>query len=148
MRLNTGVPPAVLLDQHLIAEYRELLIPGGQQIKRNWQPTAPIPPTFRLGKGHITFWRNKHLYLARRHEALVAEMKRRGFTPNLTYWPLNEIPNQFKTDWIPSPADTRLVRERIVERFLAKPTWYRFWGKPVDPDEYPTTLLHAKIGDS
>lgn len=147
MRLNTGVPPEMLLDQHLIAEYRELLIPGGQQIKRNWQSTAAIPESFRLGKGHITFWRNKHLYLARRHKALIAEMKRRGFSPSLTYWPLDEIPDEFKTDWMPAPDETRLVRERIIERYLAKPHWYRWNGKSV-PDDYPQQLLTAPIGDN
>lgn len=145
MRLNTGVPPSILLDQHLIAEYRKLLIPGGQQRKRNWQSESSIPPSFRLGTGHITFWRNKHLYLARRHQALIAEMKVRGFTPNLTYWPLEEIPSEFKTDWIPSPQDTRLVRERIIERYLAKPHWYRYYGERVEPG-YEHRLLNAKIG--
>lgn len=145
MRLNTGVPPEVLLDQHLIAEYRELLIPGGQQRKRNWESTALIPQSFRLGKGHITFWRNKHLYLARRHEALIAEMRVRGFNPNLTYWPLDEIPSEFRTDWIPLPADTRLVRERIIERYLAKPHWYKYYGGNA-PDNYEKMLLEAKIG--
>jgi len=144
MRLNTGVPPEILLDQHLIAEYRELLIPGGQQIKRNWKATAPIPDSFRLGKGHITFWRNKHLYLARRHAALIAEMKVRGFTPKLAYWPLDEIPDEFKTDWIPAPWETHEVRKRIVERYLAKPDWYRYYGKPVEPG-YEQRLIDAKI---
>lgn len=144
MRLNTGVPPEILLDQHLIAEYRELLIPGGQQIKRNWKTTAEIPDSFRLGKGHITFWRNKHLYLARRHAALIAEMKIRGFTPNLTYWPLEDIPDEFKTDWKPSAEDTKLVRSRILTRYLAKPTWYRMRGG-TPPANYPSLLLHSAI---
>jgi deoxyribonuclease (pyrimidine dimer) len=144
VRLNTGVPPKLLLDQHLIAEYRELLIPGGQQRKRGWEMTASIPSSFRLGTGHITFWRNKHLYLARRHEALIAEMRVRGFTPNLTYWPLAEIPSEFKADWMPSLNDTLIVRERIIERYLAKPHWYRYYGNPVEL-EYEHRLIDAEI---
>jgi len=147
MRANVGVPPARLLDQHLIAEYRELLIPGGWQIKKNWNTIAPIPSSFRLGQGHITFWRDKHLYLARRHTALIAEMKRRGFKPSLEYWSLEAIPSLYKKDWTPALPDTKLVRDRIIERFLAKPTWYRYYGRPVDLS-YVENLLQAELYDS
>ncbi len=147
MRANVGVPPEILTDQHLIAEYRELLIPAGWQRKRNWEAgKTPIPPTFRLGKGHITFWRDKHLYLAKRHEIVIAEMKRRGFKPNYTYWDLSEIPEALRKDWVASMDDSILIRERIFSRIMDKPQWYRFNRKPLgDVNEYRDLLFSAEV---
>jgi len=147
MRANVGVPPEILTDQHLIAEYRELLIPGGWQKKRQWDKgKSPIPSTFGLGKGHITFWRDKHLYLAKRHKAIVEEMRRRGFNARYTYWSLEEIPEDLKKDWEPSERDSRIIRERIYERIMDKPSWYRKNGKPLKSAvEYKKTLFSAPV---
>ncbi|MCA1800564.1 MAG: pyrimidine dimer DNA glycosylase/endonuclease V [Actinobacteria bacterium] len=147
MRANVGVPPSILTDQHLIAEYRELLIPGGWQRKREWGVgKTPIPPSFRMGKGHITFWRDKHLYLARRHTVLIAEMKSRGFKPNYVYWDLDEIPEHLKNDWAATPRESEIIRDRIFSRIMDKPSWYRFMGKPLgDVEEYKRILYGAEV---
>lgn len=146
MRCNTGVAPSLLTDQHLIAEYRELFIPVGQLRKLNWESKSPIPPAFRLGTGHITFWRDKQLYLKRRHESLVEEMLRRGFSPQLTFWDTSEIPPSFLNDWNPSYEDSLLIRERIAERILEKPSWYRVKGRPLDNvEKYLSALKESPV---
>lgn len=131
MRCNAGVPPYILTDQHLIAEYRELMIPVGQLKSLGWQTKTPIPEKLALGKGHVSFWRDKQIYLKRRHEGLVEEMKKRGFQVNYSFFDLSTIPERWVGDWQPSAEDSYLLRSRIWERFLDKPEWYRWHGKPL-----------------
>lgn len=146
MRCNAGIPPSCLLDQHLIAEYRELLIPLGQQKRLNFSMKSPAPLRFKLGAGHILFWRDKHLYLQRRHKAVVVEMIRRGFVPNLSYWSLSEVPQSLCNDWQPSYEDSLLVRERIAEKVRLKPTWYRYKGSNLtDASSYISQLFSAPV---
>lgn len=147
MRCNTGVSPTLLTDQHLIAEYRELFIPVGQLKKLNWISKSPIPDTFRLGKGHITFWRDKQLYLKRRHEAIVREMLVRGFNPSMSFYDLDTIPAEFLNDWFPTRDDSLLIRERIIERLLQKPEWYRYKGKYIysQLDSYVDMLRNSEV---
>ena len=61
MRANVGINPKVLTDRHLIAEYRELMIPFGINNKRGIAKV--IPNDFTLNTGHINFFRNKLTYL-------------------------------------------------------------------------------------
>lgn len=144
MRCNAGVDPAILADQHLIAEYRELLIPAGQMIKFGWKSKAPIPTKLSLGKGHVTFWRDKQLYLKRRHNALVAEMVKRGFKPNLSYWDLDQIPSEFLNDWEAGVEDSKLLRERIYDRVVQKFDWYRY-NKGRLPKNYKEMLFSSPV---
>lgn len=72
-RINVGVPPSELCDQHLVAEYREL--------PRLWsfRPKSPAPPHFCLGRGHVLWCAQYPGMLAARYLELVAEMRHRGF---------------------------------------------------------------------
>lgn len=144
MRCNTGVDPAVLTDQHLIAEYRELLIPAGQLRRLGWKSAAAIPQKMSLGTGHVTFWRDKQLYLKRRHDALVEEMLSRGFKPNLSFWPRESIPAELWNDWQPSAEDSRILRERIFDRVSLKPAWYRLRSSTL-PANYEALLFNSDL---
>lgn len=64
------LPPGVLCRQHLLAEHRELHALW-QVLTRDTAGYARHPETVR--------WRGKLRALYLRHEALVAEMARRGF---------------------------------------------------------------------
>lgn len=78
---------------------------------------APEAPTeYKLGKGHVLFFYDKGLYLAKRFQELVKEMQRRGFKTQFTkYRPHPEGLNQ---DWTPDQRAMDLNRERIRERLL------------------------------
>ena len=77
-RINT-IDPRLLLDQHLVAEWRELpripneLIKHPQRLKLEL-----IPAKYTLGKGHVTFFRNKLVWLYKRHKLLCQELDKRG----------------------------------------------------------------------
>ncbi len=149
MRCNVGVPPKILLDQHLIAEYRELLIPYAQLIhlmkkhpsKHMNSFLTDIPFNFKLGKGHVIFWRNKNQYLRERHAALVGEMKRRNFHPKLKYWSVSQTVKETEGDWECSEKDTTILRNRILERVHQKPRWYRYFGVSIPSFKFYEKLL-------
>ena len=71
-RINFGIEPAELCDQHLIAEYRELPRAFRHRDKH-------VPGPFRLGKGHELWCSQFPGSLAARYRSLVAEMHYRGF---------------------------------------------------------------------
>ena len=77
-RINVGIQPAELNDQHLIAEHREIKrIPNC--VAKGKYNMEGIPNKFKLGTGHVKFFYNKLLYLKFRYASLHTECIRRGF---------------------------------------------------------------------
>jgi deoxyribonuclease (pyrimidine dimer) len=106
-RINI-VPVEELMDQHLIAEYREItMVPAslartlsskkGLQYKK-------IRKSYTRNKGHVYFFYDKGFYLSKRYKLLVGELKKRGFKPDsnrkfpITIFKHNDLYN----DWTPS----------------------------------------------
>lgn len=118
-RINV-VPVEELCDQHLLAEHRELTrIPNGIASGRHTNFNN-IPPTYRLGAGHVTFFLNKLAFLSQRYSALHDECKRRGF--NVTYkWP-SDLPSNANLwqNYEPTAEALAANRARIVERMPVK----------------------------
>jgi len=125
VRVNL-VDPKELTDQHLIAEYNEILMLLGYVRKHPGE--EGIPREFCLGKGHVKFFKNKLTYLKNRHESLKDEMIRRGFKPTKSV-SLDEFPDSLKMDWCPSEKDRKIIRKRISEKIEKKPGFYRHCGK-------------------
>ncbi len=121
-RINC-VPPSELTQQHLVAEYRELprvfgMVLGMIERGTTDPALAAIPPTYRMGTGHMKFFTDKLGYLLKRQKALIAEMQARGYKPNHTN-PDNllvGIPEAFHGDWEPDAAALEISRARIQER--------------------------------
>jgi deoxyribonuclease (pyrimidine dimer) len=111
-RINC-IPPSELRREHLVAEYREL-----PRIRHAYPRSSPpnVPPTYRLGPGHLTFFYDKGVWLERRHRQLIAEMRRRGYQVNLPPLDLSHWPSSAMNDWQSSPAALAINRERIQER--------------------------------
>lgn len=81
-RINL-VDPAVLTNQHLLAEWRELpriftavrkLLDKGCTVDQ-----VNIPPKYKLGTGHVRFFYNKLLYLYGRWQKLTFELQKRDY---------------------------------------------------------------------
>ena len=65
-RINVGIQPVELTDQHLIAEHREIKrIPNC--VAKGKYNMEGIPDKFKLGTGHVKFFYNKLLYLKFRY---------------------------------------------------------------------------------
>lgn len=120
-RINAHIPPAKLCDQHLVAEYREILRTNALAIKRARKEGRSmlknIQQSFTLGGGHVTFFYDKLLYIHLRFDALRSEMINRGMNASIE-WQLDEL-DEFRwlyNDWPPEPEANRLIVERILER--------------------------------
>lgn len=125
VRINL-LKPKQLADQHLIAEYNEILMLFGHVKK--FPKINKMPKDYCLGKGHITFFKNKLLYLKKRHEELKKEMKKRGYATNKTI-KLDSFSKELRNDWTPKQCDFELIKKRITEKLNKKPEYYRYYGK-------------------
>lgn len=139
MRCNVGIDPKYLADAHLIAEYRELLMVVGSLRVNNWQIKSPIPYKFCLGAGHINFFKDKLIYLKRRHDLIKQEMALRYFKCDTLTFNLYLIPEKkYLNDWQPSIEDSILVRERIKWKLLNKPDYFwKYQRNTIDRFEMP-----------
>lgn len=134
-RVNVGISPEYLSDQHLIAESVEITMITGSLRKNGYKIKSPIPEQLSLGKGHINFFKNKILYLQSRLRAVNLELDRRGINHS-TEIKCGEFPDELIWGWEPTMRDSRILRERIAGRLKsplkARPGFHRFYKKPID----------------
>lgn len=142
VRVNL-IEPKKLADQHLIAEYNEILMllgyveryPEIKMIKGK----SEIPEEYTLNKGHIKFFKDKLKYLKKRHEDVKKEMKKREFKTDITI-DLKKYPKNLHNDWAPKQKDYAIIIERISWKINKKPKYYRYYGE-YKPKEFFLRLL-------
>jgi deoxyribonuclease (pyrimidine dimer) len=125
VRINL-INPKNLSDQHLIAEYNEILMLIGY-VKKHPQ-LEKIPKNYALGKGHIIFFKNKLKYLKNRHEQIKKEMKKRGFKAEKTI-NIGKFSKEMQKDWRPSAKDKEIIKKRLIERVKLKPDFHKYYRK-------------------
>ena len=120
-RINAHIPPAKLCDQHLVAEYREILRTNALAIKRARKEGKSmlknIQQSFTLGGGHVTFFYDKLKYIHLRFDSLRSEMINRGMNATIE-WRLDEL-SEFQSlynDWPEDFVANQLIVTRILER--------------------------------
>ena len=120
-RINAHIPPAKLCDQHLVAEYREILRTNALAIKRARKEGKSmlknIQQSFTLGGGHVTFFYDKLKYIHLRFDSLRSEMINRGMNATIE-WRLDEL-SEFQwlyNDWPEDFLANQLIVTRILER--------------------------------
>ena len=141
-RINT-VDVTLLLDQHLMAEYRELTMVNSSLRrsieslrKKRYTGTKlvqeilkKVPSNYTLNKGHVSFFYDKGTFLSNRYELLINELVKRGYNldPNrVASFESFEFDESFKKDWTPSLIDIKINAERIVQRYFQKPKFYTY----------------------
>lgn len=136
-RINSDIDPKQLMDQHLMAEYRELPMVIAS-LKRSLKTQSErevlkkIPPKFTLNKGHVLFFYNKLSFLKDRYAKLVDELLNRGYNLDHTRTlDFNNIPATFFNNWTATPTDNAVLEQRIREKIAMKPTWYKYYGKSI-----------------
>ncbi len=122
VRINL-ISPINLADQHLIAEYDEILMLLAY-VKR-YPKTENIPKKYCLGKGHIKFFKNKLRYLKERHELIKKEMKKRGFKASKTI-KLSDFKKDLINNWRPDKKDKDIIKKRLIQKINLKPEFYRY----------------------
>lgn len=128
VRVNI-ISPSKLADQHLIAEYDEILMLFGYV--QRYPKKEGIPAEYCLGTGHIRFFKDKLLYLKKRHEHLKEEMLKRNFKHSRTI-NLEDYPRELRNDWSPNKKDESIIIARLVEKLNKKSGWYRYYGEKKD----------------
>jgi len=140
VRINL-INPNKLSDQHLIAEYNEILMLVAY-IKK-YPCVDDIPFAYCLGKGHMKFFKDKLVYIKKRHDALIKEMNKRGFKTNKKI-SLNSFSTKNKKDWRPCKKDYDIIKKRIVEKLKLKPKYYRYYGKIKSQQFFIENIKNAK----
>tara|TARA_Y100000389_G_scaffold169242_1_gene175361 strand:- start:105 stop:482 length:378 start_codon:yes stop_codon:yes gene_type:complete len=114
-RINVGIPPADLVNQHLIAEHREIKrIPNC--IAKGKYNMEGIPDKFKLGTGHVKFFYNKLLYLKNRYISLYNECIKRGFNVQNYIAAWDNVPQKLMNDYKVEDNDIIIIKQRIDER--------------------------------
>ena len=114
-RINVGIPPTELVNQHLIAEHREIKrIPNC--IAKGKYNMEGIPDKFKLGKGHVKFFYNKLLYLKKRYIKLYNECINRGFKVQNYIAAWDNVPEELMNDYKVEDNDIKIIKQRIDER--------------------------------
>ena len=118
-RINVGIQPVELNNQHLIAEHREIKrIPNC--IAKGKYNMDGIPNKFKLGTGHVKFFYNKLLYLKNRYISLYEECIKRGFNVQNYIGAWDNVPEELMNDYKPTYTDRLIIQERIYDRTINK----------------------------
>lgn len=150
-RINADLPPAILTDQHLFAEYREIRrLPKNLLKSLSGKSQADlikdIPADFRLGTGHVKFFYDKGQFLINRYALLRHELVQReyrlnddGIFDNLGVY--EQYPVFLGTAGYAFSHQSRsLIIERIMERIRDKPHFYTLRKLPIETSRYYALL--------
>lgn len=148
-RVNVGINPYYLTDQHLIAESVEITMITGGLRKNGYQIKSEIPLEFNLGKGHINFFKNKLNYLNKRLLAVNKELDNRNILHS-TKIDLEEFPHELQGDWIPGIQDSKCIRNRIEDRLIrplkARPGFHRYYKQPINNMyDFANNMYHSEL---
>lgn len=138
VRINI-INPKFLADQHLIAEYNEILMLLGYVKKNPELNIKKIPEKYKLGPGHMLFFKNKLKYLNKRFIIIKKEMTNRGFSNNINL-NLNIFNKNLINDWEATNEDKKIIKERIIYKINLKPEYYRYY-KEKKPKEFFINII-------
>lgn len=134
MRVNI-INPKYLTDNHLIAEYREIKMSIYYYIRsknsREGIDKSRINKRYTLSGGHAYMWYDKFGFINKRFNALVEEMRNRGFQANYTELNFSGIDSDAFGDFTPTQEDKRVNLDRVLERIAKQPDWYKYYGKNI-----------------
>lgn len=151
-RINL-VDVAVLTDQHLLAEWREIkMVPAALQryLKTNTDSTMlkKVGLRYKLGSGHVSFFYDKMQFLSHRYRLLTAELLARNVRiQDLRAFDVytNGLPDVFKTKiWMPDEKEIAISEARIFAKISEKSNWYKY-HKEIKSIEFYRVLLNAKV---
>lgn len=144
-RINANIKPIDLIDQHLIAEYREIIrIPNyvRNNINKSRNAILRAPKIFKLNSGHVLYFYDKIQFLHKRFIALKEEMNHRNITNTISDEMFLDFPIEFYND-----IDSNLlieankeVTERIIERISTMKKQPTICGEKINIEEYINTL--------
>lgn len=143
-RINGSIDPSDLTDQHLLAEYREMIRIPNHVLKRDVL-LHKIPESFRLGRGHVTFFYDKIQFLHERFVHIKNVMDSRLIKNSMDDTGFKKVQHE-KPHLYNNIADlsdgNMEVAKRIAERVIEMKKRPTINGEEVsDRYEYATALI-------
>lgn len=148
-RINANIYPDDLIDQHLVAEYREIIRIPNTILKNGYNKNKQYPKEFTLGTGHVLYFYDKIKFLHRRFMFIKTIMNRRNIVNNINddmfiqvekLYP--ELYNDIETESLYNA--NILIIDRIIERVESmkrQPTQY---GNHINTGDYIKGMLYIK----
>lgn len=140
VRINL-LEPGALSDQHLVAEYHEILLLLGYVRKH---------PRVNSKNAHflinpVRYFSDKLAYLEERHRLLREEMKRRGFKPRKLPRTSMFPKKRFKK-FIPNKTQMQEIKARISYRLRNPPFkgFYHYYGEKEATKKLVERVMKAK----
>ena len=149
MRLNCGINPKYLSDEHLFAEQRELkMLPS--LYKRIGNKSAYKAPTeFTLGKGHMLFFVYKPNYTYNRYNIVFNECINRGYNiKDESYRWIEAYGDKFLKyiDYKETGKEIDLLISRISTKVMSSPKEYFHYNhQRMSKEETINILLKTRI---
>lgn len=131
-RINVGIDPSYLTDEHLLAEHREIKRMCSLYEKNKDLSNKRIPTRFTLNTGHMLFFLDKPSYTLQRYRDIHQECIQRGF--NVPDYSDNwRVYNNVKgIGYIPSSYDKSLLVQRISMRINESPKkFFHYKGEQI-----------------
>lgn len=149
--------PLFCSNAHLIVEYRELPRVPNRVVTGKHYPE--VPPTFRLNKGHESFFGDKIDYLHLRHLQIKAELARRSYLFPERFsgnYPIDindtcleieqRYPHLYNT-WEPDSSEIITSASRVIQRLLTAGKRDFYCDNPLDTPEDIWEHIGKPIGD-
>lgn len=137
------VPLDMLADQHLFAEMREikwvpLYVNRALKTHSLEKMLSNIPNRYTLGVGHVKFFYDKMSFLKTRYEMLFEECVVRGYQMTKNFLSDSEIFDTpfavLQNGYNPNPNEVKISAQRIYDRLMMKPSWYKYRGVSIGSD--------------
>jgi len=142
-RINANIKPEDLIDQHLIAEYREIIRIPNVLSSNGYNANRKYPTSFRLGTGHVLYFYDKIKFLHKRFLDIKQVMQNRKITNNIDDSPfIPFIDNTLYNDiHCTELFDANLaVIDRIIDRISTMKRIPTINGTPVSLAAYSKML--------
>lgn len=138
-RINANIPPANLIDQHLLAEYREMVrIPSAvKKYLKSGKKMPKIPEKFKLGPGHVVYFYDKLKFLHNRYIAIKKELDNRNTANNMSDRMFYNIPAEYYNDISIDDLNeaNAIVIERITERIIGINQPPKYYKKEISTED-------------
>lgn len=143
MRINCGIDPKTLSDEHLFAEQRELKMLPSYFRDHGFSSYGRVPNHFKLGEGYILFFAYRPKYTLDRYNKVFEECIERGYNIQYEGWRWNVYgeDNRF-LDFKEDDVCTRALIERISQKTSTSPKKsFHYYHKPISKEEVIRKLL-------
>lgn len=111
-RINSNLHPSKLIDQHLLAEYREITRIPRHMSKYRFDPLRKRPTEFTLNTGHVLYFYDKIKFLHKRFNTIKEELTNRGIENNIDDSCFKALEN--RTDIYNDIDDEKLLEGNIL----------------------------------